>query len=83
MLQFLAIGALSSGLSSALTTPMDVVKTRLATGVLPPGSGVVSSMIAIAKQDGVKGLFAGERMSVMNFELVVCIALPSSVLNST
>ena len=33
-------GALSSAISSAATTPFDVVKTRISTGIIPPGSPV-------------------------------------------
>jgi hypothetical protein len=52
-------GAVSSTMSSLLTTPIDVVKTRLATGVLPAGSPVVSSILQIARTEGVLGLYAG------------------------
>ena len=34
---YLVAGGLASSLSSGLTTPLDVVKTRLATGMIPPG----------------------------------------------
>ncbi|RYH17553.1 hypothetical protein EON65_28425 [archaeon] len=34
-------------MSSLATTPFDVVKTRLSTGLLPPGSHVLKSLVQI------------------------------------
>lgn len=58
-LGYLVSGTLSSSLASFLTTPFDVVKTRIATGVLPRGSKVFPSLVLIAKKEGFSGLFAG------------------------
>jgi hypothetical protein len=52
-------GATASTMSSLLTTPIDVVKTRLATGLLPAGSPVIASIVQIARNEGVIGLYAG------------------------
>lgn len=52
-------GGVASGLSSGLTTPLDVIKTRLSTGLLPPGSPVITSITTIAKKEGIKALYAG------------------------
>jgi solute carrier family 25 S-adenosylmethionine transporter 26 len=58
-ISLLFAGGLASGISSGLTTPLDVVKTRLSTGLLPPGSPVVTSLTAIAKKEGFRALYAG------------------------
>lgn len=52
-------GGLASGFSSGLTTPLDVIKTRLSTGLLPPGSPVFASIATIAKKEGIRALYAG------------------------
>eukprot|EP01036_Dinobryon_divergens_P030552 gene30552-39814_t len=56
---YMTAGALSSAISSAATTPFDVVKTRISTGIIPPGSPVFSAIIRIAKTEGLTGLYAG------------------------
>lgn len=58
-LGYLVAGTISSACSSAFTTPFDVVKTRLATGVLPKGSPVLKSIWEIGRTEGVSGLYAG------------------------
>jgi solute carrier family 25 S-adenosylmethionine transporter 26 len=55
----------ASGLSSGITTPLDVIKTRLATGMLPPGSPVIQSILHIAKSEGVRALYAGVQARVL------------------
>jgi solute carrier family 25 (mitochondrial S-adenosylmethionine transporter), member 26 len=55
----LLVGGVASALSSACTTPIDVVKTRLATGMLPSGTKVLPAIATIARQEGAKGLFSG------------------------
>ena len=52
-------GGVASALSSAFCTPFDVVKTRIATGTLPPGSPVLKSIVVIGRREGLRGLFAG------------------------
>jgi len=49
----------SSALSSILTTPIDVVKTRLATGMLAPGAPVWRSIWLISRDEGLSVLYAG------------------------
>lgn len=58
-LGYLVAGTLSSITSSAFTTPFDVVKTRIATGVLPAGSPVLASIVSISRAEGLGGLYAG------------------------
>ena len=58
-LRILLVGGAASALSSACTTPIDVVKTRLATGTLPKGTKVSAAIAQIAKKEGVKGLYSG------------------------
>ena len=58
-------GGLASFLSSLLTTPFDVVKTRLATGVVPAGTPVFQAMKGIVATEGVKGLFKGVQARVL------------------
>jgi hypothetical protein len=55
----LLVGGVASALSSACTTPIDVVKTRLATGMLPSGTKVLPAIATIARQEGARGLFSG------------------------
>ena len=55
----LLVGAAASALSSACTTPLDVVKTRLATGKLARGTKVFTAISDIAKKEGPRGLYSG------------------------
>lgn len=58
-LRILLVGGTASALSSACTTPIDVVKTRLATGTLPKGTKVAAAVAEIAKKEGLRGLYSG------------------------
>ncbi|KAI5575194.1 hypothetical protein POPTR_010G217900v4 [Populus trichocarpa] len=55
----IAVGALSGGLTAVITTPFDVLKTRMMTA--PPGRTVSMSLIAfsILRHEGPLGLFKG------------------------
>ncbi|KAF8396632.1 hypothetical protein HHK36_018256 [Tetracentron sinense] len=55
----IVVGALSGGLASVVTTPFDVMKTRMMTA--PQGLPVSMSMVAfsILRQEGPLGLFKG------------------------
>lgn len=59
--EYVGAGALAGVLSSTCTTPMDVIKTRLATGVIDPRAGIVTALRDIIRKDGVAGLFVGLR----------------------
>ncbi|XP_016506606.1 uncharacterized protein LOC107824374 isoform X1 [Nicotiana tabacum] len=54
-----AVGALSGGFTAVLTTPFDVIKTRMMTA--PQGRTVTSSMVALSilRHEGPLGLFKG------------------------
>ncbi|XP_059666110.1 uncharacterized protein LOC132311950 isoform X2 [Cornus florida] len=57
--EIIAVGAISGGLTAVLTTPFDVVKTRMMTA--PQGRSVSMSMVAfsILHHEGPLGLFKG------------------------
>lgn len=52
-------GAISGATASAIMTPVDVVKTRIATGMLDSKLGVSGALLKLAAEEGKKGLFAG------------------------
>ncbi len=52
-------GAIAGAISSAITTPFDVVKTLSATGKLPAGQGMIAGMESIVRTNGLLGLYAG------------------------
>ncbi len=41
------------------------MKTRLATGMLPPGSPVLQSMLQVSRQEGWRALYAGVQARVI------------------
>ncbi|KAK1629490.1 hypothetical protein QYE76_003805 [Lolium multiflorum] len=55
----IAVGALSGGLAAVVTTPFDVMKTRMMTA--PPGTPVSMQLIvlSILRNEGPLGLFKG------------------------
>jgi len=57
--EIVAVGALSGGLAAVVTTPFDVMKTRMMTA--PPGTPVSMQMIvlSILGSEGPLGLFKG------------------------
>lgn len=89
---FLA-GAVAGSTSSFVMTPIDVVKTRMATGSCP--LGVKSCMAHVIKEVGWKGLYAGAGSRVLwsgafsaigfgTFELVKgCLGVASSTSSSS
>lgn len=64
-LGYLIAGSSASMLSSALTTPFDVIKTRLATGAIRPGTPILQALVNIGKKEGVFGLYAGVQERVL------------------
>jgi solute carrier family 25 S-adenosylmethionine transporter 26 len=56
--QDMTCGAIAGGISTFLTTPMDVLKTRLMAGRQSYGS-VNNAMAALLKEDGIAALFTG------------------------
>lgn len=63
--KYLIAGAISSGISSFVTTPLDVMKTRYATGLLDPKIPIFISMYHIAKKEGIESLFAGAQVRIL------------------
>jgi solute carrier family 25 S-adenosylmethionine transporter 26 len=57
-------GAVAGSTASFLMTPIDVLKTRMATGTCP--SGVVNGMVHILNQVGWRGLYAGAGSRVLS-----------------
>mmetsp|Transcript_5698 Transcript_5698/g.13216 ORF Transcript_5698/g.13216 Transcript_5698/m.13216 type:complete len:337 (-) Transcript_5698:345-1355(-) len=57
--RMMAAGAASGLLASSLTTPMDVIKTRIASGALDRELGIVRNLGKVLAEEGVSGLFAG------------------------
>lgn len=70
-------GAVASALSSACTTPLDVVKTRLATGKLERGTKVFAAISDIARKEGLRGLYSGVQERAMWSALFGGIGLAS------
>lgn len=64
-----AVGSVAGGIAAALTTPLDVVKTRLMTQTHTTAadrySGVVHALRRIAAEEGVGALFSGLRPRVV------------------
>lgn len=58
-LLYLIAGSIASSISSGLTTPLDVIKTRISTGLLPPSTGVLSALKMIARTEGYPVLYKG------------------------
>lgn len=56
---YFLVGALAGVLSSTLTTPLDVLKTQVATGRLPRGLNPLQGLAAVWAREGARGLYAG------------------------
>lgn len=74
---FISAGSAAGAISSACTTPMDVLKTRFATGKIKAGTGILSALGDIMRQDGVAGLFVGIRPRVVWSALFAAIGFTS------
>lgn len=57
--EYLIAGVLAGSLASAATTPMDVIKTRFATGKVAVGVGIPGAIRQVLKEQGVSGLYVG------------------------
>jgi hypothetical protein len=58
-----AAGAIAGAMASGVMTPVDVLKTRLATGTCPVG--VKNCMLHVVKEVGWEGLYAGAGSRMM------------------
>lgn len=68
-------GALSGASSSIIMTPVDVVKTRLATGQYLARLGLRGSLVKLATEEGLAGLFAGAQARMLGAALFSAIGL--------
>ncbi len=59
-------GAVAGGLSTLLTTPLDVVKTRLMASAHSEYGSVGAAMTGIWRQEGVKGFFRGGKSRLLH-----------------
>ncbi|KAG8462364.1 hypothetical protein KFE25_012184 [Diacronema lutheri] len=71
----MACGAISGACSSVLMTPLDVVKTRLATGQYAATLGMRRSLVKLATEEGLSGLFAGAKARMVGAALFSAIGL--------
>ncbi|CAN0265711.1 unnamed protein product [Ectocarpus fasciculatus] len=60
-----------------MTTPFDVLKTRVATGSLEGGRGFAKNMATIVADDGWKGLYAGFQPRVVMSGLFTAVGFGS------
>jgi solute carrier family 25 (mitochondrial S-adenosylmethionine transporter), member 26 len=75
--EHLAAGAVSGAIASAITTPMDVIKTRFATGNVAKGRGILRVAAEIVCERGVAGLYVGLRPRVLWSALFAAIGFSS------
>ena len=70
----------ASALASFVTTPLDLVKTRIQVidPNVKPYKGFIRSFIRISKEEGIKGLFSGAKPRLMalssqtTLSMVIC-----------
>ncbi|CAN0338061.1 unnamed protein product [Ectocarpus sp. 12 AP-2014] len=74
---YLLAGALAGACASGMTTPFDVLKTRVATGSLEGGRGFARNMATIVADDGWKGLYAGFQPRVVMSGLFTAVGFGS------
>ena len=69
ILRVFVAGIVSGSIAAALSTPMDVIKTRLQSsggpGVRSYGSGVAETFLGILRKEGARALFAGVQVRCM------------------
>lgn len=75
--EFIAAGSVAGAFSSACTTPMDVLKTRFATGKIKSGTGIISAFKHIVDTEGAAGLFVGIRPRTVWAALFAAIGFTS------
>lgn len=76
-MELIIAGSLSGALSSSCTTPLDVLKSRMATGVIQPGTSLPMAVREIVRKEGVKGLFSGLQPRVLWSALFSAIGFTS------
>lgn len=75
--QYVTAGAISGSIASTCTMPMDVIKTRLATGKIQKGTGIWRALTEVVKREGFLGLYTGIRPRVMWSALFAAIGFSS------
>lgn len=70
-------GAASGAIASAVTTPMDVVKTKLATGDVRPGVSVLRVAADVIRDQGIAGLYVGIRPRIVWAALFAAVGFSS------
>jgi len=68
-------GACSGACASAIMTPIDVCKTRLSTGRFPASLGLRGSLARIAREEGIRGLYAGAQARILGAALFSAVGL--------
>jgi len=74
---FFLAGALAGVLSSAITTPLDVVKTKVATGRISRSLSLWSGLLQIAQTEGISGLYAGVQPRILMSGLFTALGFGS------
>lgn len=75
--ELILAGSMAGAMSSALTTPMDVVKTGFATGNIKPHTKLPIAIRDIVRNQGVSGLFIGARPRIVWSALFAAIGFTS------
>lgn len=75
--ELILAGAVAGVISSVVTTPMDVLKTRFATGAFPPETSIPAAFQSIVREHGFPGLFVGVRPRAIWAALFAAIGFSS------
>lgn len=75
--ELILAGAIAGAIASTLTTPMDVLKTRFATGAFPPQTSLPTAFRSIVREHGLPGLFVGVRPRAIWAALFAAIGFSS------
>ena len=80
---FFLSGALAGAMASGIMTPMDVIKTRLATNTIPPNMGLIGNVQWILHENGLHGLYAGFRCVRLLTMIVLFIFIVTNIVHCT
>lgn len=76
-LEHVGCGAVAGSIASAITTPMDVIKTRYATGKVTPGIGLLGAAAEVVRDQGVRGLYVGIKPRLLWAALFAAVGFSS------